>query len=466
MLFNTPQFFPFFLLTLFGFYLISARRRGVWLLSASYIFYCFWDWRFTFLLLLSSTIDFVCSQEIQKAGRVSEPHLRKKVQKKFLLFSVVANLGTLSIFKYLNFFSDSVTQLLYSFGVQTHPIVLNIILPLGISFYTLQSMAYTIDVYRGKTEPVESYSKFLLFVSFFPQLIAGPIERANALIPQLTTLNGASREQVWFGLRLLLSGYIKKCLLGDTIAPIVDTAFASPAELSSIYLWEGALLFSLQIYFDFSGYSDIARGVASLFGINLTENFRLPLLSRNIREFWARWHITLSLWLKDYLYIPLGGNQRWFVPVILTFAISGLWHGANITFLLWGFFHGILLLLFRSWRKHFAPLPYAVGFMVTQVSVCTLFVLFRSPDLSTSLQYLKGMYLWRGSMDTNALMLIVTGFVFMVIAELPKGVSLKYLRWSALPYYLRYPYVGFSVLAILLKIWLSPLASPFIYFKF
>jgi alginate O-acetyltransferase complex protein AlgI len=343
-LFNSIAFLCFLPLVLLGVSALPQRWRNPFLLVASYVFYGAWDWRFLFLLFGTTCVDFWCAGKIFASGA---PRTRRR----FLLLSLGTNLTVLGFFKYYNFFVGSAVQVLAACGIQASPWTLSVILPVGVSFYTFQSMAYVIDVYRGDMQPAARFRDYALAVAFFPQLVAGPIERISHLLPQLLARVRPAPERIQIGLTLMMLGFTKKVLIADLLAPEVDRIFSNPAQMSSGLLLKGAYCFALQIYGDFSGYSDIARGVAELLGVRLMKNFEQPYLSQSITEFWRRWHISLSSWLRDYLYISLGGNRRGaritYRNLMLTMLIGGLWHGANWTFVVWGGLHGTYLALER-----------------------------------------------------------------------------------------------------------------------
>ena len=303
------------------------------------LFYACWDWRFLSLIAFSSGVDFWASK--QMAASTDQMHKRR-----FLVLSLLVNLGFLGFFKYYNFFLDNFVSAFSFFGTPINAQGLNIILPVGISFYTFQTLSYTIDVYKRKLEPTKDFIAFTAFVSFFPQLVAGPIERASNLLPQFYNRRIFNKENALRGVRLILWGLAKKVVIADSIAPAVDDIFSNCERYPSTILLLGAFLFSFQIYCDFSGYSMMARGVSKLFGFELMTNFKYPYFSRNIGEFWRRWHISLSTWFRDYLYIPLGGSRVSKLlnirNVFVIFLVSGFWHGANWTFVFWGAIHAIL----------------------------------------------------------------------------------------------------------------------------
>jgi D-alanyl-lipoteichoic acid acyltransferase DltB (MBOAT superfamily) len=351
MIFNSLEFVLFFVIV-YGLYVILTHRAQNWmLLAASYVFYAWWDWRFTILIFLTTFVDYHCARGI--AG-TQDPRRRKW----FLTISMVTDLGILGFFKYFNFFTESAVELLDKVGFQADPITLQIILPVGISFYTFQSMSYTIDVYRGELQPAKSLANYALFVSFFPQLVAGPIERARHLLPQMENPRTIRYQDMREGAWLILFGFFKKVVVADNFAVIANEIFNNPGEYHGFAVLLGVYAFAWQIYGDFSGYSNIARGVARLMGVDIMVNFRMPYFASNPQEFWRRWHISLSTWLRDYLYISLGGNRygsfATYRNLFLTMLLGGLWHGAAWNFVLWGAYQGGLLIvhrLYQSWRN-------------------------------------------------------------------------------------------------------------------
>ncbi|MET0027701.1 MAG: MBOAT family O-acyltransferase [Candidatus Thiodiazotropha sp.] len=316
------------------------------LLVASYIFYGYWDYRFLSLIFISTVVDYFVALNIE---RNSEETRRKRL----LLLSIFTNLGLLGFFKYYNFFSHEFATLLDSFGVHISLPVLEIILPVGISFYTFQTMSYTIDVYRRKVTPTDKFLDFALYVSFFPQLVAGPIERASHLLPQILSVRVLEGKAFSEGLFLVASGMFKKIIIADNMAPIVNTIFSKPtSELTGVEVLIGLYAFAFQIYGDFSGYSSIAKGIARWMGFDLMWNFKNPYFSTSPSDFWSRWHISLSTWIRDYIYIPLGGgrlgNFMTFRNLVVTMFLGGLWHGAGWTFIVWGLFHGMILVVYHA----------------------------------------------------------------------------------------------------------------------
>jgi len=353
MLFNSLQFFVFFAIV-YGLYLVLSHRwQNRMLLLASYIFYGAWDWRFLSLIWLSTVVDAVCAHAIDQSG---DPARRRQ----FLAISVVTNLVILGFFKYFNFFAASLMSLGESVGIPLHLPMLKIILPVGISFYTFQTMSYTIDIYYERLKPAKCFWDFALFVAFFPQLVAGPIERAKHLLPQIESPRGVTLSGFYEGCYLVFWGLFQKVFVADNLALIADPVFAASGPYRPAQILLGVYAFAFQIFCDFAGYSNIARGLCRCMGIEIMENFHLPYFARNPREFWHRWHISLSTWLRDYLYIPLGGSRhgsaRTCLNLMVTMILGGLWHGADWTFVLWGGFHGLLLAVHR-WLSRLRPQP-------------------------------------------------------------------------------------------------------------
>lgn len=355
MVFNSLQFFIFFVIVYFLYRTLSHKYQNRMLLFASYFFYGCWDWRFLGLIVLSTVVDFFCGLNINK----SEDPGRRKL---FLIISICTNLGILGFFKYFNFFAESLQGLASVLNYQFDYTTLNIILPVGISFYTFQTMSYTIDIYRKEMKPTGNFLDFALFVAFFPQLVAGPIERAKKLLPQIINKRECSVEKSYEGLWLISWGLYKKVFIADNLARIVDEVFLNTGVMSGGVALMGVYAFAFQIYGDFSGYSDIARGLSKLMGIDLMINFRFPFFVTNPRDFWRNWHISLSTWLRDYLYIPLGGNRgggfALYRNLLITMILGGLWHGASYTFVIWGTFHGLILLLHRLVEPYLKKLQF------------------------------------------------------------------------------------------------------------
>lgn len=352
MLFNSFEYLIFLPIIFLCYWTILGKKKlyqNIFLLIASYFFYGLWDWRFLTLIIASTLVDFIIGQKIFTTEKESK-------RKLLLWLSILFNIGVLFFFKYYNFFIDSWVNL-FSFLNYTieSTWTLKIILPVGISFYTFQTMSYSLDVYNRKTNPTKDFISFATYVAYFPQLVAGPIEKASNLLPQIIIPRKFNYHQCTDGLKLILWGLLKKMVIADALAPIVDDIFTNYASYPSSTLFLGALLFSFQIYGDFSGYSDIAIGTSKLFGIELISNFKFPYFSKNISEFWQRWHISLSSWFKEYVYFPLGGSKKGslksFRNIMIVFLISGFWHGANWTYIAWGTIHAVLYIPIFFYKK-------------------------------------------------------------------------------------------------------------------
>ncbi|MCX2741152.1 MBOAT family O-acyltransferase [Pontibacter anaerobius] len=340
MLFNSTEFFIFFPVVVTLYFLTPFNRRWIILLLASYYFYMSWKPAYTLILIASTVVDYTCGRMM---GRYTDEDKDKR--RPWLYTSLLSNLGILLLFKYYNFFNDSARELALSLDVPYAMPAFELLLPMGISFYTFQTMSYSIDVYNGRIKPERHLGVFALFVSFFPQLVAGPIERAGNLLGQLHVGHEFSYNRVVAGLRRMAWGFFKKIVIADNLALMVNQVYNNPTEYDGISHIIATVFFAFQIYCDFSGYSDIAIGAAQVMGFRLMENFRSPYFAKSIPEFWSRWHISLSTWFRDYLYIPLGGNRvvkwRWYYNLFVVFLVSGLWHGASWTFVVWGALHGI-----------------------------------------------------------------------------------------------------------------------------
>jgi len=404
MLFNSVDFAIFLPVVFLLYWFVAGKNlkiQNLFIVLASYIFYGWWDWRFLSLILFSTVIDFSVGLALQKT---THKHYRKLL----LWLSICVNIGLLGVFKYYDFFLENFNEVFLLFGAQLNANTLNIILPVGISFYTFQTLSYTIDAYKKKIKPVSDFVTFAAYVSFFPQLVAGPIERATHLIPQFLIKRTFNYQKAIDGLRQILWGLFKKIVIADNCAETVQMLFSEPEQYGGSTLLLGAILFALQIYGDFSGYSDVAIGTARLFGFNLMKNFAFPYFSRDIAEFWRRWHISLSTWFRDYLYIPLGGSRgsNWIRirNTFIIFIVSGFWHGANWTFIIWGALNALYFLplllgnrnrnnldtvaqgkLFPSIKESFQVL---ITFLLTVVA----WVFFRGESTTIALTYLSGIF--------------------------------------------------------------------------
>jgi len=343
MLFNSLEFL-FFIIIVYSLYLrLGHRQQNRLLLLGSYVFYGAWDWRFLSLIFLSTVLDFFCGLKISQTDDVRR-------RRTFLFLSVFVNLGVLGFFKYFNFFAGNMQGLLQLLGLSVRPIYLNVILPLGISFYTFQTMSYTIDVFRKEMKPTKNFLDFALFVSFFPQLVAGPIERAKRLLPQILQPREVTLDKFYSGCYLIFWGLFLKMFIADNLAKVVDPVYAGSAPFNGIQVLLASYAFTFQIFCDFAGYSNVARGLGKIMGFEIMLNFNLPFFVTNIQDYWNRWHISLSSWLRDYFYIPLfrwlrfiKGNWRVYVALLVTMTMIGLWHGAAWNFVIFGVYYGLLL---------------------------------------------------------------------------------------------------------------------------
>jgi Predicted membrane protein involved in D-alanine export len=395
MLFNSFEFLLFFPIVTLIYFLLPHKFRWVHLLLASCIFYMFFIPVYIFILFFTIGIDYTAGIMIENADRA-----KKKL---FLVISIIANVGVLAIFKYYNFFTDNVNSLLSSLNIQTRSIpYLDIILPIGLSFHTFQAMSYTIEVYRGH-QPAERHPGiYALYVMFYPQLVAGPIERPQNLIHQFREKHQFHSRQLLDGLRLMLWGFFKKLVIADRLSQYVDIVYRHPNDFHYLNLVLATLFFSIQIYCDFSGYSDIAIGAAKAMGFHLMTNFNRPYFSKNIQEFWKRWHISLSSWFKDYLYISLGGNRlgvrRMYLNVAIVFLISGLWHGANWTYIAWGIIHIIFMISYMLYHQ-FSKVKFSQNRVANIISmVCTFFlvtfawIFFRANSIHDAFLIVKNIF--------------------------------------------------------------------------
>lgn len=400
MQFNSLEYLIFLPLVVAAYFALPHRFRWVLLLAASYYFYMCWKAEYVVLILASTLVDYWAALRMGKAGE-------KPKRRKYLILSLVANLGLLFSFKYFNFFNESFRSLCDSVNIFYGVPTLDVLLPVGISFYTFQTLSYTIDVYRGTRQPERHFGIFAVYVSFFPQLVAGPIERSTRLLPQFFKKQTFEYERVVDGLRLVLWGLFKKIVIADRLAVYVNQVYNNPGDYSGGPLILATYFFAFQIYCDFSGYTDIAIGSARMMGYDLMQNFRRPYFAKSISDFWRRWHISLSTWFRDYLYISLGGNRvlrwRWHYNVIVVFVLSGLWHGANWTFLVWGMLHGIYMVVSNWTRNIRRRLSVSIGMdnrpllqkwlrvAVTFHLVLLAWVFFRANSLSDALVILGNM---------------------------------------------------------------------------
>ncbi len=482
MLFNSINFAIFLPIVFILYWFVtknSLKVQNILLLGSSYFFYGCWNWRFLFLLLFSTLLDYYTGIKMSEA--------ENKKQKKFWFWlSISVNLGFLAVFKYYNFFAQSFADAVAQLGFQVNPWTLKVILPVGISFYTFHGLSYVIDIYNDKIKVEKNFIDYAVFVSFFPLLVAGPIERATHLLPQIKRKRTFDYEKATDGLRQILWGLFKKIVIADNCAEFANTIFNNASDHSGSTLVLGALFFTFQIYCDFSGYSDIALGTARLFGIDLLRNFAFPYFSRDIAEFWRRWHISLSSWFKDYLYIPLGGSKgsMWIKVrnTFIIFLVSGFWHGANWTFIAWGFLNALYIMpsiVFKTNRnnldivakgKYLPTVKEFFSIVVTFGLTVFAWIFFRAVDLTHAFNYIGGIF--SGSLftkphftgiDRAVPILILTG-IFLIVEWLGRqqqyaiahlGLTwYKPLRWSM--YYV----------IILAVFYFTGKEQQFIYFQF
>jgi alginate O-acetyltransferase complex protein AlgI len=372
MLFNSIEFLIFLPFVILVYYLLDYRIRWLFLLTSSYYFYMSWNPKYVLLLLFFTLINYFAAQKIDLAKS-------DKIKKYWLYFSLISSFSLLFVFKYFNFVSSSVTIFLNQYSMNLDPFLVSVLLPVGISFYTFQTIGYVLDVYWGKIKPEKHFGIFALYVSYFPQLVAGPIERASNLLPQLRKNHKFDLDNLLTGIKIMLWGFFLKLVIGDRLAIIVNYIYNDIYNFTGLYLFLATYFFSFQIFCDFAGYSFIAIGSAKIMGVNLMENFRRPYLSKSIQEFWQRWHISLSTWFKDYLYIPMGGNRvsinRFYFNIFIVFLVSGIWHGANWTFFIWGALHGFYLILGNLFSR----------LILIQKNYISLYIDFRKFSVFTNL---------------------------------------------------------------------------------
>jgi len=407
-LFNSVEFLIFFAVVFTAFWLARGRELRIWLLlAASYYFYMSWNAKLAAVVACSSLVDFLVAQALEDSAT-------ERKRKVLLLASIVMNLGLLFYFKYANFFLESLHELLAGLGIHQRIPLLDVVLPIGISFYTFEAISYTVDVYWRRVQAERNPIHFLLFITFFPRMVAGPIIRAKNFLPQLMRARKFRWARLELGLQYVLMGLFKKMLIADRMACLVDPVFQNPVRYSTAGVWVAMFAYSLQVYCDFSGYSDIAIGTAHMLGFKLPENFNMPYVSRNITEFWRRWHISLSTWLRDYVFISMGGSRgthlRTMFTLMMTFSLCGLWHGAKWTFVIWGVMQGVMIVSQRGFTGFCKLRPGLEAWMQTGIGVAlriavtfsavTLgWVVFRSQDFATIYEvYLRMFTLQRGAM--------------------------------------------------------------------
>ena len=476
MLFNSWIFLLFLLLFFVGYWFVFAKKvklQNAFIAISSFIFYGWWDWHFLLLLLLSVVVDFSVGYFLEQTN--NEPK-----RKALIVFSVVFNIGLLMFFKYYNFFAESAKNFAASLGFDLDIVTLKIILPVGISFYTFQSLSYTIEVYKRKLKGTSDIFSYAAFISFFPQLVAGPIERAANMLPQFYKPRTFSYANNVKGLRLILWGLFKKVVVADTCAGYANSIFNNQAQYHGIFLIMGAIYFSFQIYGDFSGYTDIARGLGKMFGFDLKINFMYPYFSRNIAEFWRRWHISLSSWFRDYLYIPLGGSlgskAKTIRNTLIVFLVSGFWHGANFTFIIWGTIHALCYIPLLIMNKHksnnntvaenrsFPSIIELLQMFGTFAIVCLAWIFFRAENINAAFSYIQKIFVFKGNFGiigkSDALPFI---FIMVLVDWIGRknesaldGLVTRFPAWR---------YMFYFIIAIMVYLFFSN-QQEFIYFQF
>lgn len=489
MLFNSLEFAIFLPIVFFLYWFATnknLRSQNLLIVAASFLFYGWWDWRFLLLMVVTITLSYLSGLVIRQVRSNREGLSARRGARLVTALNITLNLAILGTFKYYNFFVDSFVDAFSLFGRELSPRTLQVILPVGISFYTFQALSYTIDVYRRQISPTRNLLSFFAFVSFFPQLVAGPIERATNLLPQFQRKREFHRDQAVDGLRQMLWGLFKKVVIADNCAVHADAIFQDPSAMSGSTLVLGALFFTFQIYGDFSGYSDIAIGTARLFGINLMRNFAYPYFSRDIAEFWRRWHISLTTWFRDYLYIPLGGSRGTLMMSIrntfVIFLVSGFWHGANWTFLIWGALNALYflpLLLAKKNRRHLEavargrhlPTPRETVAMAGTFALTVFaWIFFRADNLDQAFTYIAGIFtpslftlpIFPGSDDaiTTALLILLFLTIEWFGREREYAIQDLGLRWKR-------PLRHALYYALILSLfWFGVGNQQFIYFQF
>lgn len=477
MLFNSIDFALFLPIVFILYWFVFNKKlkyQNILILVASYVFYGWWDWRFLSLLLFSSIVDYSIGLQMDKTSNL-------KSRKLLLFLSLLVNLGLLGFFKYYNFFIDNFTTAFTFFGGTIQPNSLSIILPVGISFYTFQTLSYTIDIYRQKLEPTKDFIGFAAFVAFFPQLVAGPIERATNLLPQFFKKREFNKDEAIIGVKQIIWGLFKKIVIADNCAQFANEIFANHTSFSSATLILGVIYFSFQIYCDFSGYSDIAIGTARLFNFKLMVNFRYPYFSRDIAEFWRRWHISLTTWFRDYVYIPIGGSRvtrtKQIRNVFIVFIVSGFWHGANWTFIVWGAINALFfipLLLSNKNRVNtdtiaansvFPTFREITSLFITYCIALFGWVFFRATSIKTAFEYIEAIF--KGDFSIEMLRLERFSFELLPLILILLGIE-WFSRNSEFPLCSAKPsYIKVGVVIIMILVFGSfSIAQDFIYFQF
>ncbi len=471
MLFNTIEYVVFLPIVIILYYLIPNKYRWIFLLAASYYFYMSWKVEYLFLIIFSTLVDYIAGR---KMGNLPD----KKSRRPWLIMSLITNLGLLFAFKYFNFAAGNLNLLFQKFNILYQLPAMKVLLPVGISFYTFQTLSYTIDVYYGRQKPEKHLGYFALYVSYFPQLVAGPIERFSRLTPQLKAKHTFTYSNIANGLRLILYGLFIKMIIADNLSGLVDTVYTSPEKFDSLSILKVMFFYSFQIYSDFYGYSLIAIGSALLMGVRIMDNFNTPYLAKNISEFWQRWHISLSTWFRDYLYYPIGGNrttkERWVINIMVVFVVSGFWHGANWTFIIWGSLFGAIYLIEKEINKKFNLIkeykPYSFGHVFlafkTFILVTLIWVFFRSQSFDDAINMFT-LLLRNTGQETIALNIPGTTWMFLALFII-SDIFLYNNRFDkavgCFPMTARW--MTYSILIFAIIVFASVENFPFIYFQF
>ncbi|WP_052664327.1 MBOAT family O-acyltransferase [Nitriliruptor alkaliphilus] len=468
MIFNSVQYVAFLAVVVGIYWRLPRRGQNLLVLVASYVFYGAWDARFLVLIAISTVVDFVVGTRLGREGTSG------RSRRGWLVVSIAVNLGILGFFKYAGFFATSFAALAAKVGVEVSPFVLDVVLPVGISFYTFQTLSYTIDVYRGRFPPTHDLLDFATYVAFFPQLVAGPIERAANLLPQFAhQRRRPDAATLRSGLGLIALGLVMKVVVADALGPYVDDAYAAPREMGGLHMLLATYAFGLQIYADFAGYTAVARGSARLLGVELMRNFEQPYLSTNITDFWRTWHISLSTWLRDYLYIPLGGNRgtawRTGRNLMITMLLGGLWHGASWNFVIWGGLHGAFLVVHRRLRRPERRRDLALrdlpSILVTFHAVTFAWIFFRAPTFADARSVIGAIVTWRDRDLPLDLPWVLAAAVVLTLtidlAQRRTGWQLPFPTWPRVARGLAY-----GTAAVLFVVFSGQPIQPFIYFQF
>ena len=476
MLFNSMAYAIFLPIVFIVYWLLPQKFRWPLLLGVSYYFYMSWNPKYIILILLTTAVSYF-------AGLLIEGQ-KGSVKKVVLTITCIVCLGTLFIFKYFNFFTESISYIFSKISIKLSPVTVSLLLPVGISFYTFQTLSYVIDVYRGDIPAEKNFGVYATFISFFPQLVAGPIERSKNLLPQIKSEKNFDYDMAAYGLKLMAWGYFKKLAIADVISVYVDRAYANINTCTGLDLLIAVFFFTIQIYCDFSGYSDIAIGTAKLMGINLMTNFKSPYFSISIKEFWSRWHISLSTWFRDYVYIPLGGNRvskgRGYLNLMVTFLVSGLWHGANYTYIVWGGIHGLFQIIEKMFgieKKHKGKLMKLLSWIIVFGFCNFAWIFFRASSMREAMEVIDGIAVGFGNLSTFSymtigltkekllfLMALITCLAVFDYQNMKYDVIEKISKQKTL---IRWPiYIGIVVITYFIHVVFGVRNVSFVYFQF